>query len=154
LKKVGPREERPPFAGKRQIKPLLRLTIRGKSDKLHPVYSEEAEKYPRRSSSESPWAVRRGERAAANTLRSWHPNGRGVARPSRRAPGAPVTAQGFVGTPRGAGLRGRRESEVVPRLCVALCPRRDRGRFYGRSRSKDPILTERERQLCRFTKNW
>lgn len=71
------------------------LTIRPLSDIIPPVHSEEEEQYPPRCCKENPWLVKRGERTAANTPWSWHPNG---LRPSRRAPGAPVTARPCVGT--------------------------------------------------------
>ena len=44
-------------------------------------------------------------------------------KPSRRAPGAPVTARECVGTPRGRFPRGDGEPEVVPRKHFALCPK-------------------------------
>ena len=50
-----------------------------------------------RTAKRTPGLVKRGEGKTANTPWSWHPNGKVM--PSRRAPGAPVTALACVGTP-------------------------------------------------------
>lgn len=51
------------------------MTIPLKSDKIPTAYSEEEDEYPSWRCKENPWAVKRGERLAANTPWSWHPNG-------------------------------------------------------------------------------
>ena len=114
---------------RRALFPLKPLTFRRESGIILPVYSEEEEEYPPRCCIESPWTVKRGERTAANTPWSWHPNGPqaqyGVLR-KRPLPRRRVLARHeAVLREEAANQRWYRESSF------ALCPTGTEGVFTG-----------------------